>query len=85
MNKSIRTIKKERRSGCDRRQFSYAIYLPERRLAEDRRSSIKIPGSSGIGRDLSSIEFRRSLHIMGNISPKKININYLRNNQSSLS
>ena len=26
-----------RRSGIDRRQFSYAIHIPERRTGEDRR------------------------------------------------
>ena len=27
-----------RRSGADRRQFSYAFHIPERRVAADRRS-----------------------------------------------
>jgi len=29
--------KKERRSGLDRRQFSYDLYIPERRSGSDRR------------------------------------------------
>ena len=29
--------KKERRAGFDRRQFTYAQHLPERRVDEDRR------------------------------------------------
>ena len=27
-----------RRSGADRRQFSYAFHIPERRISSDRRS-----------------------------------------------
>ena len=27
-----------RRSGADRRQFSYAFHIPERRISDDRRS-----------------------------------------------
>ena len=29
-----------RRSGADRRQFSYAFHIPERRISSDRRSGI---------------------------------------------
>ena len=29
----------ERRSGLERRQFTYTIHLPERRTGEDRRSA----------------------------------------------
>lgn len=29
-----------RRAGIDRRQFSYAIHIPERRSVEDRRSGL---------------------------------------------
>ena len=29
-----------RRSGIDRRQFSYAVHIPERRTEEERRSII---------------------------------------------
>ena len=29
-----------RRSGIDRRQFSYAIHIPERRSEEDRRNGL---------------------------------------------
>ncbi|MDX2492799.1 hypothetical protein [Desulfosarcina sp.] len=28
-----------RRSGVDRRQFTYAVHIPERRSGEDRRTS----------------------------------------------
>jgi len=31
--------KKERRSGWDRRQFSYAFHIPERRQGGDRRKN----------------------------------------------
>ena len=34
---------KERRSGIDRRQFSYALHLPERRKNGDRRRSARKP------------------------------------------
>jgi hypothetical protein len=34
---------KERRSGIDRRQFSYALHLPERRENADRRRSVRKP------------------------------------------
>lgn len=30
----------ERRSGIDRRQFSYALHIPERRNREDRRRKL---------------------------------------------
>ena len=45
MDRSLHTThtnKSERRSGCDRRQFTYAIYLPERRLAKERRYNKRI-------------------------------------------
>lgn len=29
-----------RRSGCDRRQFSYSDHIPERRVNDDRRSGM---------------------------------------------
>lgn len=29
-----------RRSGIDRRQFSYSVHIPERRCGQDRRSGI---------------------------------------------
>ena len=51
MHKSLHTIKRERRSGCDRRQFSYAIYLPERRLAKERRYGKKIPRRTDMSRE----------------------------------
>ena len=38
-----------RRSGIERRQFSYAVHLPERRFGQDRRS----------GKDRRSAEDRR--------------------------
>lgn len=62
MNKSLHTIKGERRSGCDRRQFSYAIYLPERRLAKDRRYSIKIPRCTDMSCDFifSIVEYMKN-------------------------
>lgn len=34
----------ERRSGIDRRQFSYDVYIPERRSGKDRRDGEKLPG-----------------------------------------
>jgi hypothetical protein len=34
---------KERRSGIDRRQFSYALHLPERRKNGERRRSTPKP------------------------------------------
>jgi hypothetical protein len=62
MNKSFHTIKGERRSGCDRRHFSYAIYLPERRLAKDRRYSIKIPRCTIMSYDFifSTVEYMKN-------------------------
>lgn len=33
---------RDRRSGIDRRQFSYAVHLPERRRGRDRRHLMSI-------------------------------------------
>jgi hypothetical protein len=38
MDESKHKIKGDKRSGCDRRQFDYAIYIPERRRLGERRS-----------------------------------------------
>jgi hypothetical protein len=35
--------KKDRRSGIDRRQFSYAVHIPERRKNGDRRQLRRTP------------------------------------------
>ena len=35
--------KKDRRSGIDRRQFSYAVHIPERRKNGDRRQMRRTP------------------------------------------
>ncbi len=37
-NKAALTDNGGRRSGIDRRQFSYSTYIPERRLGGDRRT-----------------------------------------------
>jgi len=36
-----------RRSNYDRRQFTYALHIPERRLNKDRRSSVDRRNSGG--------------------------------------
>lgn len=33
----LRAMRKDRRSGIDRRQFSYAVHIPERRERPERR------------------------------------------------
>jgi hypothetical protein len=38
-----------RRSGIDRRRFSYTAHIPERRYGEDRRSGIERRKVSGAG------------------------------------
>ena len=38
---SIAGNKEERRSGFERRQFSYMIHIPERRSGKNRRQDIK--------------------------------------------
>ena len=63
MNKSLHAIKGERRSGCDRRQLSYAIYLPERRLVKDRRYSEKIPRCFDMSRDILFVASSRPIFI----------------------
>jgi hypothetical protein len=40
MNETTRADNGGRRSGRDRRQFSYTMYLPERRSGEERRSGL---------------------------------------------
>lgn len=40
MDRDSHTDIGERRSGCDRRQFSYAVHIPERRVAKDRRIGV---------------------------------------------
>ena len=40
MSPAIRNKPTERRSGIDRRQFSYALHIPERRSREDRRRKL---------------------------------------------
>ena len=39
MNRSILLDKGGRRSGTDRRRFSYTVHIPERRLSKDRRKN----------------------------------------------
>jgi hypothetical protein len=38
MNRALINDHIDRRSGGDRRHFSYGVYIPERRLIKDRRS-----------------------------------------------
>ena len=38
MNRALIHDNAGRRSGSDRRHFSYGVYIPERRLIKDRRS-----------------------------------------------
>ena len=40
MNKTSLPDNSGGRSGCNRRQFSYAMYIPERRLTKERRSGM---------------------------------------------
>ena len=47
--------KRDRRSGIDRRRFSYTAHIPERRKAKDRRRSHR-------GRDTDSRRGLDSLH-----------------------
>ncbi len=37
MNRVAQFDNDGRRSGADRRQFSYAVYIPERRMEDNRR------------------------------------------------
>jgi hypothetical protein len=37
--KAATWVEKERRTGTDRREFTYTFYIPERRSDKDRRSS----------------------------------------------
>jgi hypothetical protein len=39
MNTVCITYNEDRRSGMDRREFSYTAYLPERRSGKDRRDA----------------------------------------------
>ena len=40
MSPAIHDKPTERRSGIDRRNFSYALHIPERRSGEDRRRKL---------------------------------------------
>jgi hypothetical protein len=40
MNRALLLDNNGRRSGGDRRQFSYAMHIPERRSARDRRYNV---------------------------------------------
>jgi len=44
MNNKIFPDKGGRRSGTDRRRFSYAVHIPERRSSIDRRKSLERRG-----------------------------------------
>ena len=44
MNNKIFLDKGGRRSGTDRRRFSYAVHIPERRSSIDRRKGIERRG-----------------------------------------
>ena len=52
----------DRRSGIDRRQFSYIAHIPERRCGEDRRRSVDRRGviDFGIGVKLRGDSKRRT-------------------------
>lgn len=45
-NESCRSDR-ERRTGIDRRRFSYTLYVPERRGGGERRNASDLPGSTG--------------------------------------
>jgi len=49
-----------RRSGADRRVFAYALYVPERRLAKERRTRVDRRQGLRFGMR-SSVAFRRKL------------------------
>jgi hypothetical protein len=40
MDRQLLFEKKGRRSGTDRRKFSYAVHIPERRSGKDRRENL---------------------------------------------
>jgi hypothetical protein len=48
MNNKIFFDNGDRRSGTDRRRFSYAVYIPERRTSIDRRKSLERRGDQRI-------------------------------------
>ena len=53
----------ERRSGVDRRQFSYDVYIPERRNGKDRRQLKKrfTPGASSQKRKNNGVKLCRTI------------------------
>jgi hypothetical protein len=59
-----------RRFGFERRQFSYFLYIPERRSGLDRR--IGIDRRSEIGVELSGKKERRAIFKVGLSESKKI-------------
>ena len=50
-----------RRSGIERRQFTYSINIPERRSGKDRRSGID--RRDGIGIKIDEPKERREIHL----------------------
>ena len=48
MNNKIFLDNDGRRSGTDRRRFSYAVHIPERRTSIDRRKSLERRGDQRI-------------------------------------